>query len=375
VAVKWVGSGLGVLVACVGVAHRNRRTNRRRTNHRTRRRSALVTKSSLLREGGKCGAVGGQWWAVAGKWVGQRARRVVACFGVAHRALGSADARPRSHHRRKCMDSSASERTTAAWRHRSLAPCVAQRAPHSPIMRLWRAACPTATAEARQCAGVRPWAKCWRRKPCSDGTVEAAVGDVVCAAQPGVSCGVCQKCRDTRSEATKCSGRVEYCEVQRSRPRVGRWGGHEVLCPLPATQHGASCGVQVCEGVWSRGVAGDGCDGSSTRYGRRLRCSRISVVRCEAGRGHGHGQRTRERRSTLGGGWRLSYFVLFTHPEANPEATAVYSRSGARARHPPCFSWRSAIGAVKRDGGKSRGCPVPRQMRRCETLWDSPPKL
>ena len=67
----------------------------------------------------------------------------------------------------------------------------------------------------------------------------------VCAAQPGVSCGVCQKCRDTRSKATKCSGCVEYCEVQRSPPRVGRWGGHEVLCPLPATQHSAGCGVQV----------------------------------------------------------------------------------------------------------------------------------
>ena len=45
--------------------------------------------------------------------------------------------------------------------------------------------------------------------------------------------------------------------------------------------------------------------------------------------------------ASRGGDWRLSYLVLFHHPEANPEATAVYSRSRARARHPTCFSWRS----------------------------------
>ena len=50
------------------------------------------------------------------------------------------------------------------------------------------------------------------------------------------------------------------------RPRAERlwansWG--------PATQHGAGCGVQVCEGVGSRMV--------EQHCGRRLRCSRISV--------------------------------------------------------------------------------------------------
>ena len=38
---------------------------------------------------------------------------------------------------------------------------------------------------------------------------------------------------------------------------------------VPATQHGAGCGVQVCEGVGSRMV--------EQHCGRRLRCSRISV--------------------------------------------------------------------------------------------------
>ena len=67
---------------------------------------------------------------------------------------------------------------------------------------------------------------------------------LVCATQPGV----CQKCRAC-AEATKCSGRVGEWEVQRSLPcRVctgGSMGRHEVLCLLvPATQHGAGCGVQ-----------------------------------------------------------------------------------------------------------------------------------
>ena len=57
-----------------------------------------------------------------------------------------------------------------------------------------------------------------------------------------------------------------------------RWGGHEVLCPLvPATQHGAGCGVLFVKESGA-GVAGAGCDGRSARCGRRLRCSSVGNV-------------------------------------------------------------------------------------------------
>ena len=65
----------------------------------------------------------------------------------------------------------------------------------------------TATVEARQSACVRAWAKCWPSDPRSDGTVEAAVGDgIVCAAQPGVSCGACQKAQRRVPKASRHSG-------------------------------------------------------------------------------------------------------------------------------------------------------------------------
>ena len=62
--------------------------------------------------------------------------------------------------------------------------------------------------------------------------------------------------------------------------------------------------------------------------------------------------------------------LFFTDPEANPEATAVYSRSGA-ARHPPCFSWRSSP-TQSQLGASSLAYRRTALMRRA-FLWSGPP--
>ena len=94
---------------------------------------------------------------------------------------------------------------------------------------------------------------------------------------------------------------------------------------VPAAQHGAGCGVQVCEGVGSRGVAGAGCDGAA-RAADAVFAAPASPW-CGARWGVAMaGQRTRQRRSTLGGGWRLSYFVLFyTVPTPRLPPRLLYS--------------------------------------------------
>ena len=59
----------------------------------------------------------------------------------------------------------------------------------------------------------------------------------VCAAQPGVSCGVCQKCRACALMPPSAAGEWRMggaAEVVRVHA-WDRWGGREVLCPLPAT--------------------------------------------------------------------------------------------------------------------------------------------
>ena len=76
----------------------------------------------------------------------------------------------------------------------------------------------------------------------------------------------------------------------------------------------------------------------STRCGRRLRCSRISVVRCEVGRGHGRAAHPTEAIDT---GRRLAAkllctFLHCTHPEATPEAIVQLCTAAAgleRATH------------------------------------------
>ena len=79
-----------------------------------------------------------------------------------------------------------------------------------------------------------------------------------------------------------------------------------------ATQHGTSCGVQVCEGVGSRGVAGAGCDGAA-RVADAVSAAPPSG-KCGGGAWHGCGQRTRERRWRREGapsapyGWAFLYF-------------------------------------------------------------------
>ena len=75
-----------------------------------------------------------------------------------------------------------------------------------------------------------------------------------------------------------------------------------------------------------------------------------------------------------GGGWRLSYFVpvvLFYRPRGYPEAIAVYSRSRAQARHPPCFSWRSGP-TQSQLGASSLAYRCTAIMRR-GFLWSGPP--
>ena len=81
----------------------------------------------------------------------------------------------------------------------------------------------------------------------------------VCTTQPGVSCGVCHKCRAS-AEARRRSGCVggiaRGIEALRVHG-VGRRGGVTRRCVLVcATQPGAGCGAQFCEerepwGRWS----------------------------------------------------------------------------------------------------------------------------
>ena len=81
----------------------------------------------------------------------------------------------------------------------------------------------------------------------------------VCTTQPGVSCGVCHKCRAS-AEARRRSGCVGGIERGTEVLRVhgvGRRGGGTRRCVLVcATQSGAGCGAQLCEerepwGRWS----------------------------------------------------------------------------------------------------------------------------
>ena len=72
---------------------------------------------------------------------------------------------------------------------------------------------------------------------------------------------------------------------------------------VPATQHGAGCGVQVCEGVGSRGSLEPG-----AMEQRALRTPSPLLLRRErAVVGRGHGQRTRERRWRRGCPGKLVY--------------------------------------------------------------------
>ena len=149
------------------------------------------------------------------------------------------------------------------------------------------------------CMGVRAWQNMragaallrrGRRRPLW------ALGRV-CTTQPGVSCGVCHKCRAS-AESRRCSGCVggiaRGIEVLRVHG-VGRRGGGTRRCVLVcATQSGAGCGAQFCEerepwGRWSwvrgggGGAAGScaggglhGCASSCVRD-RRARAPRLRV--------------------------------------------------------------------------------------------------
>ena len=71
-----------------------------------------------------------------------------------------------------------------------------------------------------------------------------------------------------RADATKCSRRVENGRCSGSRPcaRVGPAGMRCCALLVPATQHGAGCGVQfVEESGGSRQATRAGCDGAALR--------------------------------------------------------------------------------------------------------------
>ena len=84
-----------------------------------------------------------------------------------------------------------------------------------------------------------------------------------CAAQPGVSCGVCQKCRACALRPPSAAGEWENGRYSGSLPCAR---GHEVLCPFGG-RHTARRRLRraVCEGVGSRQTTRAGCDGAALR--------------------------------------------------------------------------------------------------------------
>ena len=84
----------------------------------------------------------------------------------------------------------------------------------------------------------------------------------------GACCGGARRAR-----ALCCRAAVPWI---RSPPRPQRLWASSLL--VPATQHGAGCGVQVCGGVGSRG-RWSRVRWSRERCGRRLRCSSVGNVR------------------------------------------------------------------------------------------------
>ena len=185
-------------------------------------------------------------------------------------------------------------------------------------------------------------------------------------------CGVVPagSCRGRVSRIARCSGF--------SAPRCARVGpigeGHEVLCPL-VPRHTARRRLRraVCEGVGSRGSLEP-----DAMAQRALRTPSPLLLRRERVRWGTAVGSAPEAIDTVvkqgGGGWRLSYFVpvvLFYRPRGYPEAIAVYSRSRAQARHPPCFSWRSGP-TQSQLGASSLAYRCTAIMRR-GFLWSGPP--